>query len=135
MPVEFLTAEQEARYGCFAGDPTEAELAQSFYLDARDWDLLSGRRGDHNRLGLAVQLTSVRYLGTFPEDLAAVPATVVTYLARQLQVEPGDWVERYEQTKMRHLHVAEIRTTMATTTSRRRPPRSHWCASSMRVPG
>ena len=33
MPVEFLTAEQEASYGCFAGDPTEAELAQSFYLD------------------------------------------------------------------------------------------------------
>src|SRR5579885_3332102 len=95
MPVEFLTAEQEARYGRFTGELTEAEMAQSFYLDARDWDLLGGRRGDHNRLGLAVQLTSVRYLGTFPEDLAAVPATAVTYLARQLQIEPGDWVERF----------------------------------------
>jgi TnpA family transposase len=111
MPVEFLTAEQEARYGCFTGEPTEAELAQSFYLDARDWDLLGGRRGDHNRLGLAVQLTSARYLDVFPENLTAVPATVVTYLARQLQMEPGDWVERYEQTKMRHLHMAEIRAT------------------------
>jgi hypothetical protein len=42
MPVEFLTAEQEARYGCFTGGPTEAELAQHFYLDGRDWDLLGG---------------------------------------------------------------------------------------------
>lgn len=111
MPVEFLTAEQEARYGRFTDELTEAELARSFYLDAKDWDMLGGRRGDHNRLGLAVQLTSVRYLGSFPDDLAALPLTVITYLARQLQIEPGDWVERYEQTKMRHLHMAEIRAT------------------------
>ena len=66
MPVEFLIAEQEARSGRFTDEPSEAELAQYFYLDAKDWDLLFGRRGDHNRLGLVVQLTSVRYLGTAP---------------------------------------------------------------------
>lgn len=40
MPVGYLTREQEQRYGRYTRDPTEAELAQHFYLDARDWDLL-----------------------------------------------------------------------------------------------
>ena len=35
------------------------------------------QRNGGKRLGYATQLTSVRYLGTFPEDLSAVPDEVL----------------------------------------------------------
>ena len=57
MPMEFLTDAQVAGYGRFVGVPSRSDL-----LDSVDRDLLGDRRGDHNRLGLMVQATTVRYI-------------------------------------------------------------------------
>lgn len=81
MPVDFLTAEQEQQYGCYTGMPSEAELVQHFYLDARDQTLIGQRRGDLSRLGFAVQLCTVRFVGTFLPDPTEVPSEVVAYVA------------------------------------------------------
>jgi TnpA family transposase len=109
MPVEFVTAEQEQQYGRYTGEPSETELAQYFYLDAEDWDLLGERRGDHNRLGFVVQLCTVRYLGAFVSDLGEVPPGVVTYLARQLRISDPTALARYQQGERRQEHALEIR--------------------------
>src|SRR6266540_3293541 len=109
MPVEVLTAEQERRYGRFAGEPTPAQLARYFHLDDADRALLADRRGDHNRLGLALQIVTARFLGTFLSDPTDVPAAVVASVAAQLGI-PGDTgLSLYRDGEARWDHAAVIR--------------------------
>ena len=56
-------------------------LERFFVLDSVDRDLLGDRRGDHNRLGLMVQATTVRYIGVFLKDPVDVPWPVVAFVA------------------------------------------------------
>jgi len=110
MPVRFLTAEQRQNYGGYAGPPTAEELTQFFYLNDADLALIAPRRGNHNRLGLALQLTTVRFLGTFLENPLAVPDTVLRCLARQLNIADLNGLEAYRTGEQRWDHAAEIRT-------------------------
>lgn len=109
MPVGFLTDEQRRQYGRFHGEPNPADLARYFHLDDSDRGLIELRRGDHNRLGFAVQLCTARYLGAFAEDLAETPAAVVAVLARQLGIEAAAHLFEYRAGRQRSRHAIEIR--------------------------
>jgi hypothetical protein len=67
--------------------PNRAQLDRYFLLDDADRKLVRGHRGDHNRLGFALQLVTVRFLGTFLSNRAEVPVGVVDYVARKVGVE------------------------------------------------
>jgi Domain of unknown function (DUF4158)/Tn3 transposase DDE domain len=95
MPVEFLSDEEAAVFGRYAGPPTRAELDRMFYLDDADMRLIAKRRGDHMSLGFAQQLTTVRYLGTFLTDPLDVPPLVTEHLAKQLGIADPSCVARY----------------------------------------
>jgi hypothetical protein len=43
--VEFLSDDQAAAYGRFAGEPTQAELERFFLLDETGRELIAKRRG------------------------------------------------------------------------------------------
>ena len=62
------TDAQVAAYGRFEGVPSRADLERFFFLDDADKSLIGDRRGDHNRLGLMLQATTVRFVGLFLED-------------------------------------------------------------------
>jgi TnpA family transposase len=62
--VEFLTDEQAAAYGRFVEEPTRPELERFFFLDDMDRDLIALRRTKARQLGFAVQMCTVRYVGS-----------------------------------------------------------------------
>ena len=87
MPVSFLSKEQRESYGCFTVVPSPDDLARYFHLDEFDLGLIVKKRGQSNRLGFALQLGTVRYLGTFLEDPLNVPISVLQTLTRQLYID------------------------------------------------
>ena len=110
MPVEFLTDEEAAAYGAYQVSPPQAEMEKLFFLDAADKRLVARRRGGHNRLGFAMQLTTVRYLGLFLPDPLSMPGEVVGYLAGQLKIADPDCVGQYvERRNTKFEHAGEIK--------------------------
>jgi site-specific recombinase XerD len=113
MPVEFLSDVEAAAYGRFSGVPSRAELERVFFLDDADRLLVDRRRRAHNRLGFALQLTTVRSLGLFLPDPLDVPSVVVEYLAGQLAISDPSCVSRYlERRPTRFEHADEIKRTL-----------------------
>jgi TnpA family transposase len=93
MAIEFLTIEQRRSHGCFNGEPTADQLARYFHLDDFDRPIIEEHRGDHNRLGFAVQLCTARFLGTFLENLSDTPNGVVAFIGQQLGIRNLDAFE------------------------------------------
>ncbi|MEE9338373.1 MAG: DUF4158 domain-containing protein [Methylococcaceae bacterium] len=105
MAVDFLTPEQKIQYGQFSGDPNEVQLTRYFHLDEADLAFILIRRGEQNKLGFALQLTSARFLGNFLSNLTRVPVNVQIFVARQLSIQDISVLENYAQrdtTKREH---------------------------------
>jgi len=109
MPVEFLSDAEAAAFGRFVGAPARDDLDRFFFLDDADLELIDDRRGSHNRLGFALHLGTVRFLGTFLPDPSDVPGVVLRDVAGQLQIEDFSCIGRYlQRTQTRFDHAEEI---------------------------
>ena len=83
--MEFLT-DNEAAYGRYATAPSQADLERVYFLDDDDLSLVGRHRGEHMRAGFALQLVTVRWLGTFLENPLDVPGEVLDFVAGQLEM-------------------------------------------------
>jgi len=108
VPVDFLSAVQIASYGRYGEAPSARQLDRFFHFDDRDRERIAGRRGDHNRLGFAVQLATVRFLGTFLARPADVPPVVAKTLAKELAVDPDQLASYARRGQTHREHAGEI---------------------------
>jgi hypothetical protein len=102
---DFLTAAQIECYGKFGVPPSDMELERFFFLDDGDRKLVAKRRDDATRLGFALQLTTVRFLGTFLVNPIDVPVAVMEYVAAQLGIEDASVAKAYlkrDKTRLEH---------------------------------
>ena len=89
MPVDFLTDAERERWQCFPDTIPQDDLYVFFLLTDDDQREAQRQRDPHNRLGYALQLCILRYLGFVPDDLQATPHEVVTFVAEQLEIDPS----------------------------------------------
>ena len=68
MPAEFLSDEQRAAYGSFEELPSLSDVEKFFFPDAFDRNVIARSRQDAHRLGVAIQIGTVRYKGLFLAD-------------------------------------------------------------------
>jgi hypothetical protein len=90
MPGQFLTTAEQERWERFPCDLSPEDLAIFFTLSASDRAQIPHRSAAENRLGFALQLCALRYLGFCPDDLSTIPPPAVAYVAQQLGVDPAD---------------------------------------------
>lgn len=110
MPVEFLTEEQRNCYGRYSGDINSQQLARFFHFSDADHELIYRHRGDHNRLGFAVQLGTVRFLNVFLGNPLDVPPKVTAFVAGQLRIRSLKCFEQYgKRISTQHHHQREIK--------------------------
>jgi hypothetical protein len=79
MPVSFLSPAQRDNYGRYPDNLSPELITNHFFLDDQDCEWIARKRGDFSRLGYALQLTTVRFLGTFFTDLTNVPQAVARF--------------------------------------------------------
>lgn len=108
MPDHWLTETEQARLTSYPLETPQEDLVTFFTLTESDYMALARLHSDSNRLGFALQLCTLRYLGFVPNDLRKAPTAVVAFLARQLAISP-EMIDSYgERSQTRTDHLQEI---------------------------
>ncbi|HMB02780.1 MAG TPA: DUF4158 domain-containing protein, partial [Isosphaeraceae bacterium] len=88
MPGQLFTDAERRRLGGFPDRVSHEDLVTFYTLTGSDRAAVNRCADDAGRLGFALQLGTLRYLGFCPDDLGSAPGEVVRFLADQLKVPP-----------------------------------------------
>jgi hypothetical protein len=105
VPTGFLSDSDRARLSGFPPEIPTEDLFSCFTLTGTDRTLVPTTSAPANRIGFALSLCALRYLGFCPEDLSTAPESVLWYVSEQLGV-PSEALKRYggrAQTRADHL--------------------------------
>jgi TnpA family transposase len=116
MPVQFLSEAEHERLNRFPNEIPTEDCFTFFFLSKEDLIEIDKQRSDSSRLGFALQLCALRYMGFVPHDLKSVPSRTLRYVADQLQVSTAeldnyDAGNRKEHLRASHIHVGLRRAT------------------------
>jgi hypothetical protein len=82
--VGYPNEAERTRLECFPDRIAVEDLRACFALSDRDRVLIFEQRGAENRLGLAISLCALRFLGFVPDDIASIPDEVLAFVAAQV---------------------------------------------------
>jgi Domain of unknown function (DUF4158) len=87
------------------------DLRACFALSDADRVLVFDQRGPENRLGLAVSLCALRFLGFVPDEIASIPDEALAFVAGQVDAAPHELLAygTRAQTRSDHLQLAMTR--------------------------
>jgi Domain of unknown function (DUF4158) len=88
MPVRYLSDPELARLSSWPEEIAVEDAVTYFTLSADDLSWLAGFNRHQNRIGVAVQLSTLPWLGWIPDDLAACPPFALDRLALALGIAP-----------------------------------------------
>jgi len=108
MPIGFLTTSERDRLNRFPVQIPDEDLRVFFLLSDADQTAINKQREAHTRLGFAMQLCALRYLGFAPDDLSTAPWEAVVYVAQQLTVSPDALAAYGRRIPTRTLHLQHV---------------------------
>src|SRR5262249_44295767 len=109
VPIGFLTDAERERLDSFPAQVTRGDILTYFTLSRADRCQIPRTTSAANRLGFALQLGALRYLGFSPDDLSTAPEAVVTFVAQQLAVAPDELLRYGQRGQTRTEHLRLIR--------------------------
>lgn len=105
---KLLTEQQRLDFSSPATD--ERTMVRYYTLSADDLALIDQRRGDHNRLGFAMLLCYLRFLGRVLMEGEKPPMATLNFVARQLSLGSVLFVSYAQRDETRRAHLVEIQT-------------------------
>jgi len=108
MPRGFLRPEDRESLNNFPSTIEENDLITHFLLTPGDLAQVKMNRTETQRIGFAVSLCGLRYLGFFPQDIETAPDNVVDYLAKQSECNPVSLVSYGQRLRTRQEHQSVI---------------------------
>ena len=105
---EFLSPAQRAQL--LALPATERELIRFYSLSPSELAWVRKRRGEHNRLGFAVQLCFFKHPGRAWSGGDSLPDTMLRYIARQVDASSQLLARYAERDQTRREHLVELQT-------------------------
>jgi TnpA family transposase len=103
---ELLTEQQRLDFSAPATD--ERTMVRYYTLSADDLALIDQRRGDHNRLGFAVQFCYLRFPGRVLREDEQPPMAMLDFVAGQLSLKSAAFDDYAQRDQTRRAHLGEI---------------------------
>lgn len=99
----------DAQKAALTAPPSAPEdIVQHYTLSESELALIRQRRGDHNRIGFAVQLCYLRYPGIQLGADVQPSEAILKYIGKQLHIKPALWDEYAARDETRREHALEL---------------------------
>jgi hypothetical protein len=107
MPSHFLTNAEKEKLENFPAEINEVDKTAFFTLTDNDLALISRRTGNPNRMGFAILLCCLKFLGFIPESFSRMPSEIIKYLAHQLKIDE-EILPTYQRIRTKQTQTQEI---------------------------